>query len=949
LFDQNKGDLQKSIVVFPNRRARLFFNNYLSRLSTGPIWAPKYYTISDFIQQISGLQLADPLTLLFSLYKVFKDVTKSNESFDSFYYYCETILSDFDDIDKYRVDAAMIYQNLSDLNSIDNYYEFLSETQVQTIHQFWNVFLTTRNSLEKDQFTIFWDSLKSIYFQFNEHLDSKKIAYEGKIYRTAIDKLETGEYISFEGKKIAFVGFNALNHCEELLFDFFKKSGSAMFFWDFDETYVNSDIHEAGFFLRKYLRRFSQPAGFKSQTSLSNANIKITVVAVPSDISQAKVIESCLEICKTNDLDNPGNTALILADENLLLPVVNSLPSVINRVNISMGYPVIDSPAYSFISALADLQINKRKNKTKDGFEYYHKDYFAVLNHMFLVRIRKNPGFDELERSAKEKNSIFLDPAFFKIDEPLYIKIFSPVENPSAFGSYLTSILKFIALDIIEQNQENNETKWHLSVLHSIYKVLLRFEALISEIDIDFSFRTAINLVRKILKGISVPFSGEPLTGFQIMGILETRTLDFENIIILSMNEGIFPKTGHIPSMIPYSLRQGFGLPTVQHQDAIYGYYFYRLLHRTHNMVLVYNTKTDGLQKGEPSRFIYQLQYDSSFNIDKLNLGYKVTPFPLKRISADKSEIAIEKLSRYLSPGAKSYLSPSALNTYLNCKLRFYFKYIEGMQEPENIDEEIENNIFGSIIHKTMEILYSPYVSQIMQLELIDGISRNRKVIGDAIDKSFAEEYYGKESLMKGDLKGRNLIIRNVIEKYIDGILDFDKQSAPFNLISVEKEYTLEMTAARSGKKIFLGGYIDRLDEKDGYYRVIDYKTGAVKNDFKSIDDLFESIPTQRNQAIFQTFLYALMLKRKFDYSKLTPAPYYLRNICKSDFDYHVYRSENRIKSKVTDFDEYSEEFQDKLRGLIDELFDEKIPFSQTEDTKHCINCPYNAICMRKV
>jgi CRISPR/Cas system-associated exonuclease Cas4 (RecB family) len=415
------------------------------------------------------------------------------------------------------------------------------------------------------------------------------------------------------------------------------------------------------------------------------------------------------------------------------------------------------------------------------------------------------------------------------------------------------------------------------------------------------------------------------------------------------MNEGIFPKTGHIPSMIPYSLRQGFGLPTVQHQDAIYGYYFYRLLHRTRNVVLVYNTKTEGLQKGEPSRFIYQLQYDSVFKIDEVNLGYKVTPFPLKKVSADKSEIAIEKLSRYIYPVGKSYISPSALNTYLNCKLRFYFKYIEGMQEPENIDEEIENNVFGSIIHKTMEILYAPYIGQILNMEIIDGISRNRKLIGDAIDKSFADEYFGKPSLMKGDLRGRNLIIRKVIEKYIDGIFAYDKISVPFHLISLEKEYTLELTSATSGKIILLGGFIDRLDEKNGYYRVIDYKTGSVKNDFKNIDDLFESVPTQRNQAVFQTFLYALMLKKKSNYSKVTPAPFFLRNICKSDFDYHINRSENRIKTQVTDFDEYSLEFQNKLQLLIDELFDEKIPFTQTEDIKFCLNCPYNAICMRKM
>jgi CRISPR/Cas system-associated exonuclease Cas4 (RecB family) len=947
LLDSNKGDLRNLVVVFPNRRARLFFNKYLSQLTKDPLWAPRYYTVSDFIQQLSGLRLADPLTLLFSLFKVFKEVTGSDETFDRFYYYCETVLADFDDIDKYRVDAGMIYQNLSDLNSIESYYEFLSKSQVDAIRQFWDIYITSRDSLEKDKFTSLWDSLKQIYIRFNEQLDAKKIAYEGKIYREAVDNLEDSEFNIFRGKTIAFVGFNALNNCEELLFEYFNKQGNALFFWDFDETYLNSDIHEAGFFLRKYIRRFLPPDSFKTKSNFSDPKVKVTTVAVPSDISQAKVIKFCLEMNKTKDRDNPGKTALILADENLLLPVVNSLPTDINKVNISMGYPVIDTPAYSFISALADLQINKRKNRTTDLFEYYHKDYFALLNHVYLARLRKNSGFAEFQRNVAEKNLVYINPSNFSVDETIYKEIFTAVEEPVSFGSYLTAILKIIARHVMEQEDEKPEIQWHLGILHGIYKVLVRYETLISEIDITFSFQTAINLLRKILKGITIPFSGEPLTGFQIMGILETRTLDFENCIILSMNEGIFPKAGHVPSMIPFSLRFGFGLPTVQHQDAIYGYYFYRLLHRARNMVLVYNTRTEGLQKGEPSRFIYQLQYDSVFNIDEVNLGYKVSPFPLKKISALNSENVVKSLSRFLSPGASSYMSPSAINTYLNCKLRFYFKYVEGMQEPENIDEEIENNVFGSIIHKTMEILYQPYIGKLVLVEDIDKIFLNKKMIGEVIDRSFAEEYFAKPSLLTGDLSGRNLIIRKVIEKYIDGILSYDRISAPFKILSLEKEYTLELLSSKTGRKVKLGGYIDRLDEKEGKIRVIDYKTGNIKDEFKNIDDLFESPPTKRNQAVFQTFLYSLILKNK-DYSTITPALFFLRNICKPDFDYQIYRVENRVKNQVSDFNEYALDFEGKLKSLIDEIFDPEISFTQTDDARFCLNCPYNTICMRK-
>jgi CRISPR/Cas system-associated exonuclease Cas4 (RecB family) len=948
LFDHNHSDLRNTVVVFPNRRAHLFFNKHLSGFSSSPIWAPQYFTISDFVQQISALQLADPLTLIFRLFKVYKEVTGSNETFDTFYYYCEMILADFDDIDKNRVDAGMIYQDLSDLKAIDNYYEYLSELQITTIRQFWETFVSTRNSEEKDKFINLWDALKKIYVKFNEQLDAEGIAYEGKVYRKAVDSLKVGTSMPFDGKQIAFVGFNALNRSEELLFDHYKKAGNGLFFWDFDETYINSDIHEAGFFLRKYLRQYPQPDGFKSATFLGNPQGIITTVAVPSNVAQAKVIDFCIKKVKPTDTENPGQTALVLTDEGLLLPVVNSLPANVNKVNISMGYPVMDTPSFSFITALADLQINKRKKDNGKGYLFYHKDFFGLLNHVYLAGIKKNAGLAQFESIAKENNIVFVDSESLGIDDPLFRKIFTSIDDPRMFGSYLTGIIKHIATDVLNWATTRKNTEWHLEILHGIYKVLVRYEALSAEIDINLSFQTVINLLRKILKGITVPFSGEPLTGLQIMGILETRTLDFENLIILSMNEGKFPKTGHVPSMIPFSLREGFGLPTVKHQDAIYGYYFYRLLHRAKKIILVYNTKTEGMQRGEPSRFIYQLRYDSGFKIDEINLGYKVAPFLLRTIKSDKTPEAINRLDKYLRPEGKSYMSPSALNTYLNCKLRFYYQYIEGMHEPEGIEEEIEANVFGSILHRTMHILYNDFTGQELEKKHIELIRKNKKAVGDAIDTAFAEEYLGKATINKNDLHGRNLIIRKVIEKYTHGILAFDTSTAPFRIISLEELYTHELLLAETGKKLAIGGYIDRLDEKDGCIRIIDYKTGRAKSTFKDIDDLFNTDPSNRNQAAFQTFLYSLVLKEKFAHSRIIPALFYVRRIYMSDFDYHVYRSENRTKTAVNDFGEYAQAFEERLMLLVNDMFDENVPFTQTGDTKFCERCPYNAICRRK-
>ncbi len=948
LFELEKGNFIDLVVVFPNRRARLFFNKYLSALSKNPVWAPKYYTISDFVQQISGLQVADPLSLLFGLFKVYKDVSRSNETFDTFYYYGETILSDFDDIDKYFANADKIYQNLSDLEFTGSYFEFLSDEQVKVIKQFWNVYLSSRPSDEKEKFTSLWTFLKEIYRGFNEQLDAKRIAYEGKIYRSAVEKLKNADQSPFDKKRIAFVGFNALNHCEELLFEHFNKSGNASFFWDFDETYTKSDIHEAGFFLKKYLKSFPPPAGFKSQTFLAHQKSKIYSVSVPSNIAQAKVISNCLELIHSKDHDHQTMTALVLADEGLLLPVVNSLPSSVENVNISMGYPVVDTPSYSFISLLADLQLNKRNHYNDQNCSYYHKDFFGIINHVYMERIRKTEEFAEFESQAKEKNLVFIDPADFKNDEPLYNLIYSPINDPADFASHIVKVIKIVAHQLIADGAENKEIQWHLGVLHGILKVLVRFESLIREADINISFQTSVSLLRKILKGISVPFSGEPLTGFQIMGILETRTLDFENLIILSMNEGKFPKTSHSPSLIPYSLRQGFGLPTIQHQDAIFGYNFYRLLHRSGKVVLVHHTKTEGLQKGEQSRYLYQLRYDSNFTVEEISLGYKVAPIPVKKISAGKSAASKEILNKYLSDTGSTFMSPSALNTFLNCKLRFFFKYIEGMKEPEDVDEEIESNVFGSIIHHAIESLYKDFIGRTISKNDIITIRSDHEKVDKAVDTAFAKEYLAKETLKEKELYGKNLIIRKVIYKYIDSLLEYDSNQAPFNIISLEKAYSMDLFSPKTKKHMKIGGYIDRLDEKDGILRIVDYKTGLEKNTFENIEELFDLQPSKRNDAVFQVFLYALILQNSYHGNKFLPALYYIRNICKPDFDFHIIKSENRKINKVTDFGDFAIEFEKRLSLLIDEILDEEGSYEQTEDAKYCQNCPYNVICTRK-
>jgi CRISPR/Cas system-associated exonuclease Cas4 (RecB family) len=942
LYNLNSGDFRNTIVVFPNRRAKLFFNKYISKFSDKPVWAPRYYSISEFTQHLSGLQIADPLTLVFKLFRVYKEVTGSNESFDTFYFYCEMILADFGDLDKNLVNAEQLYQNLSNLKEIDDY-EYLTESQVKEIMRFWEIFTSTRISNEKEHFTAIWNALKLIYTKFNKLLDDEGIAYEGKAYRHVIEKIRDGTFEIPQGKQLAFIGFNALNRAEEILFDHLNKSAGALFFWDFDDSYINSDIHEAGFFLRKYIKIFKQPEGFKEHSHRLKSNTRIRAVSVPSNISQAKVIDMFLNSVGDEEKQDPGQTAIILTDEGLLLPVINSLPSSVGNLNISMGYPVMDTPVYNFIDSLVAIQKNLRINAINNDFSIYYKDFFAVADHIYLQSVGSAESFVKFKDIALENNLIFINPKNYKTNSELYSKVFSRLETPKFFGSYLVDILKLVASDLVNKGNKTTEVQWHLEIIYSIFKVLMRFDSLLKGFEIEISLPTMLNLLKKILRGISVPFSGEPLTGLQLLGILETRTLDFKNIIFLSMNEGKFPKAGHAPSMIPYSLRQAFGMPTINHQDAIYAYYFYRLLQRAENVTLIYNTKSEGLQKGEKSRFLLQLKYDSQYEVEEIDLGYSISSSTKYKITGKKDDDTFVKLQKYLRPGGDAILSPSALNTYLNCKLRFYFRYIEGMKEPETIEEDIESNVFGSILHKTMYILYNGCVGRELQKIDIGNIQKDSKLIRGSVNRAFAEEYFNKPEIGTEDIRGRNLIVRKVIEKYVDGILKFDYDTAPFRMLSLEQKYTFDLTVPAINSKIAIGGFIDRIDAKDGYTRIIDYKTGSVKDKFDDVANLFDATPSKRNGAAFQTFLYSLIVQKEVNFGMITPALFYVRNIRHKEFNYKIKHG----KTDVNDFNEFCQPFEERLIDLIEELYHPDNPFIQTEDVKYCISCPYNAICLR--
>ena len=950
IFSEYKDKLSDICIVFPHKRARLYFNKYLSELTNKPVWSPSYYTINELMQHLSGLQVADPLTLVFELYSAFKNITKSSESFDDFYVYCEILLADFDDIDKYLIDPGDIFKNLAKLKNIENYFDYLSDKQIEVISRFWNTFSPKNISDDQKSFLSLWESMYQIYTAFNETLREKNLAYEGMAYKEVISGINSNSLNNLNEAKYVFIGFNALNKCEKQLFHYLSNIEKAEFYWDYDGYYINNTIHEAGYFLRENIKEFPTRLGSLTYNNLTKQEKNISFMSIPSNIGQAKIIPQCLKKAgKLKDIDL-NKTVIVLADENLLLPVLNSIPREINEINVSMGYPFKETSIYSLIENLVDIHRNSRKNKNGE-VQFYFKDVISLLKLPVFIDIFQDEINSLLQEIASE-NKVFINANELHINN-LLTTIFNEIKNPKSIPGYILGIFDIIIESYkLKKPQNVIENKVEYDFIYHAYIYIQRLNEILKTTEIELSASTLFKLIHNLLKKLSIPFSGEPLVGLQVMGILETRALDFDNIIMLSMNEGIFPKSVNIPSFIPYSLRYGFEMPTIEHQDAIYAYYFYRLIQRAKNIFLVYNSRCDGLFTGERSRFLHQLFYESAFKIKEESFSYDISHFTQKSITVKKNINESNILKKYIEPDSKAWLSPSAINTYLNCSLRFYFRYIAGLSEPDEVTEEIDPALFGSILHKAINIIYEPYINNWINEDIINRINENKNIVESAINEAFHGEYFketGRKS--KQEISGRNLIIKEVIQKYVSQILDIDKFYSPFKIISLEQFYTSHTTIVVRNKteKVKIGGKIDRVDEKDGMLRIIDYKTGKTNNSFKSIDSLFDNKSSERNNAAFQTLLYSLILSENIKESDIIPGLYFMREIFSKDFDFRIILKKGRNDSHpVNNFKSLSNEFSEKLQKTIQEIYNEEKDFNQTEDLKVCEYCPYAGICHRE-
>ena len=947
LFYEKWGaEVSRLAFVFPNRRTGLFFQKYLSEVADTPLFSPTILTINDLFIQLSGKQSADRISMLFTLYDIYIRQSGSTETFDEFLYWGEMLLNDFDDIDKYMANARMLFSNVTDLREIENDFDFLSDEQIAAIRSFWSSFYPRGDTPNQQQFLAVWQVLYDLYEEFRATLAAEGKGYEGMIFREVVESMERGESPDLPYEQIVFVGLNALSVSEERFLAQLQKRKIADFYWDYVSDKVTDPDNKASYFVSRNLKSF--PSSMKLPPE-EKVKTEIEVIGIPSGIGQAKHVYTLLsDWCKEAEMSSEEalRTAVILPDEHLLIPVLNAIPEQIRRINVTMGYPLAGTPVASLIEYILALQKNVRYIDRNPLF--YFRDVLPVLNHRYILSTSPEI-ISSLVKEITENNKIYISHTELG-KTPLLEILFTPVTGVEAFSDYLLKVLEELnkvmsALsDEEEEDAPQRTNDLEQEFIFHYFTTVNRMKEVMKDARIEMKIDTFFRLLKRVTDTITIPFHGEPLSGLQIMGVLETRALDFDRLIILSMNEGIFPQRKAANSFIPYNLRRGFGLPTYEHQDSVWAYHFYRLIERASHVSLLYDTRSNGLQTGEVSRFVHQLHYHYEVPMRDKLVVYNVSSSKTPPLAVPKREDIMRRLDAYRKGGSKA-ISASAINTYLDCPLKFYFSVVEGIREEEEVSETIESDVFGSILHKVMEELYKPFQGKMVTVDLLKAIRKDTALLTGAIARAFASEFFKTEVVRS--LTGQNYLIGEMIRKYVEKILERDGKLTPFVYIESERKIN-GLISLSDHSEIRLKGFIDRVDEVCDAIRIIDYKSGSGTTTFSSIESLFNKEEKDRAKAVMQVFMYCWMYAHLAENKGKTiqPGIYYVRSLFSDPFDPSVYHRIERGKSeKVEDFSGYAQAFEEGLRGCLDEIFNPEIPFTQTPTGKACSYCPFKGIC----
>lgn len=946
LYNKTEGNFTKVAIVFPNKRASLFFNEYLAQESDRPIWSPTYVSISELFRQSSDLSIADPIKLVCDLYKVFQKATGSKETLDDFYFWGEMLIADFDDADKNMADTHALFSNLKDLNELMDNYDFLEEGQKEALSQFFHNFSINQVTELKQRFISMWNVLGDIYAEYKALLESQSIAYEGMLYRQVIEQLDV-EALPYN--KYIFVGFNVLNKVEHTLFKKLNEAGKAMFYWDYDTFYLNKTPHEAGEFIRRNLRDFPSelPASFFDNL---NQPKEVTFIESPTENGQVRYLPQWI---RENLTSQEKETAVVLCNEALLQPVLHALPDNVKHINITMGFPLSQTPAYSFVNALMELHTS---GYNPNNGRYLFAEVISVLKHPYTRQL--SPEAEKLEQTLTRDNRFYPLPSELKQDNVLEL-LFTPRRNNLDLCSMLSEALKEVAVIYQQQAASHSDAfdQLYRESLFKTYTLVNRFHTLIESKELNVQAGTFQRLLTRVMSSSSIPFHGEPAIGMQVMGVLETRNLDFRHLIMLSVNEGQLPKAGGDSSFIPYNLRKAFGMTTIDHKIAVYAYYFYRLMQRAEKVTLVYNTATDGINRGELSRFMLQFLIEWGYPVLRKQLEAAQSPQDSTPIIIEKTPDIMERMKSVfdIRNNPKALISPSALNCYLDCPLKFYYKYVALLSAPDEVTADIDSAKFGSIFHYAAEHIYKDLTAhgKLISKENLETLLKDEVRLQTYVDNGFKELFFNLPPNEQPEYNGIQLINSAVIVKYIQQLLRNDLRYAPFTFIGSEQRIfeNIEICTSTGNIQSRIGGIIDRIDSKGESLRIVDYKTGGDADTPANVQSLF--IPDKkRSNYVFQTFLYASIvckkLREKNDSRLVAPALLYIHRAASEKYSPVIQMGEPRKpKEPVDNFAQYEGDFRENLKTLLEDIFNPDISFTQTEIEDKCAYCDFRALCKK--
>ena len=940
-------DMSRIVVVFPNKRAALFMNEYMARMAGKPMWSPAYTTISELFGKHSEYVVGDSIKLVCDLHKSFVKCTGIDETLDHFYGWGQLLLTDFDDIDKNMADADKIFCNLKDIHELDDL-SYLTDEQRELLKRFFANFSHDQETELKKRFLSLWSHFGDIYHDYNQRLRNQGIGYEGAIYR----EVATRKDIEFEYDTYIFVGFNLLQKVEQELFANLKKAGKAHFYWDFDTYYMprnnSAYTNAAGKYIAMYLEDFPNELDVCSADIYQNMRRPkdVSFVMASTENIQARYASQWLR--EEGRCLAGRKTAVVMCDEAILAPIIQSLPPEADKVNITSGFPLGMTPIASFVSLLLDTYTSGIAGK---GTCYRAQYASKLLRHAYTRYISDKAN--DVYATIKEQHLVYPDHATLTMngeDKGLAL-LFKTINIGNVhLLHHVETIIKLIGV-----NAKDTEDAFLQESVFRMYTIINRLEQLAANGDMDVDINTLRRLIKQLIAAATIPFHGEPVVGIQIMGVLETRNLDFKHLLLLSCNEGNMPKGVNDSSFIPYAIRKAHGLTTIDNKVAIYSYYFHRLLQRAEDITIVYNNTTDNGHTGEMSRFMLQMMVDGQQKIKHYNLLADNSPIAHKPKSVSKTGSIKEKLD-----GMKS-LSPSAINRYIKCPLMFFYQYVASIKEPDCEDDVVDNRMFGTIFHKSAQLIYDDIMSHNngrIEKASIQKYLNTKGLLESIVDRAFNEELFKvKNSMRSPYYNGLHLINRKVLIEYLRQLLHSDQRTAPFEMLALEYAVYTQIafeTEDNNVRKIRIGGIIDRLDRvtdaRTGVstIRVVDYKTGIqATRKIKEIEEIFSdmNISQKHSDYYLQAILYSLIVDNSTKYNKqkdcVSPALLFVKQASKENYD-PVLEIDSQ---KIANVREYKVEFEQHLKEVLHDIFNTNLPFTPTTDNTRCDKCAYRRIC----